>query len=59
MPSTFSHELELLACKSLLAQRLVVFIHLPFAIDVYYNESKAFLFAQLNFDVYIGFIAGF
>ena len=61
VPSTFSHELEWLTCKSLLAQRLVfdpvlIFV---FAIDLYPNEFDGFLFAHLDFDVCIGSFAGF
>ena len=59
VPSTFSHELEWLTCKSLLAQRLVFYRFLPFAIDLYINVFAAFFFAQADFDVDIGFFAVF
>ena len=57
VPSTFGHELNWLSFKALLAQGLVFYRVLPFAINLYLNVFAAFLFAQDNFDVDIGFFA--
>ena len=59
VPSAFSLVLEWFTCKSLLAQRLVVDLVLPFAIDLNPNIFVAFLFDQQDFDVSIGSSAGF
>ena len=56
VPSKFSHEFEWLTCKTLLAQRLILYQLLPFAIDVY---CKASTFVQDDFDVDIAFFAMF
>ena len=61
VPSTFSHVLDWLSCKSLLAHRLVPYRVLPFAfaIDSYEKEFSVFVFAQEDFYVDIRFFAVF
>ena len=54
MPSKFGDELDWLTGNFFLAQRLVAYMLLPLAIDVYVNEFVAFSFAQPDFDVDIG-----
>ena len=53
VPSTFGHELDWLICKSLLAQRLVLY-PLLIAIDFYYHVFAVFFNAQGDLDIYIG-----
>ena len=45
VPTTFGHVLEWLTCKSLLAQRLVIYRLLQIAIYCYANVSVAYFFA--------------
>ena len=59
VPSPFGHELKWLTCKSLLAQRLVVYPLLLLAIDVYWNPFVAYFFVQPDFDMDIGSFAVF
>ena len=59
VPSTFGYELEWLTCKTLLAQRLVFYIVLNFAIDHYSDIFVAFFFAQEDSDIGIGSFSGF
>ena len=59
VPSKFGDELDWLTGNFFLAQRLVAYMLLPLAIDVYVNEFVAFSFAQPDFDVDIGSVAVF
>ena len=61
VPSTFSHELDWLFCKTLLAQRRVFHpvLIFAFAVDLYLNVFPAFFFAQVDSDVGIGSFAMF
>ena len=55
MPSTFGNESDWLTCETLLAQGLVFYRVLPFAIDYYANEFVAFLFSHVDF--YVGILS--